>query len=159
MTAENGLLVSLLRAIIIWDTLCTKSLQQECHLSVPLTGPEIYYVQHEDICSIIVDWSDDIMVSTTRDSCEIDGVSGYEVEVNFMSSCINQSLHQTVLIGTMYDFSTFLSRINVDSECSETSNCYRHRARVRAQLGDSSWSHYSTWTTVSNTYRTVQGIF
>ena len=159
MMLENCLLVSLLRAVIIGCTfIVINSLQQECHFSVPLAGPEIYYVQRDDTCSIIVDWSDDIMISTDRDRCEADDVSGYEVEVNFMSSCINQSLPQTVLTGTIYNFSTFLSDINVDSECSETSNCYRHRAKIRAQLRDSSWSHYSTWTTVSNAYRTVGGI-
>jgi hypothetical protein len=156
---ENDLLVPLLRAVILWSTVCTKSLQQECLLSVPLTGPELYYVQREDICSIIVDWSDDIMIlSTHRDRCEVDDISGYEVEINFMSSCTNQSLRQN-LTGTVYvyDFST-LNPVTVDSECSETSDCYRHRAKIRAQLGNSFWSHYSTWTTVSNTYRTVRGI-
>ena len=158
--SENRLLMSLLRAFFLWDILCTiaSSLQQECYPSVPLSGPEIYYMQRDDTCSIIVDWSDDIMISTDRDRCEMDDVSAYEVEANFMSSCINRSLHQTVLTGTMYNFSTFLSGINVNSECSKTSNCYHHRARVRAQLGNTSWSHYSTWTTVSNAYRTVRGI-
>ena len=160
---SEKLLMSLLRVIFLWATLCTiaSSPQQKCYLSVPLSGPELYYIMREDICSVIVDWSDDIMINADSDRCEEDDISRYEVEVNFMSYCINKSrVFQTVPTGTMYDLSAFLSGINVDSECeSATSNCYRHQARIRAQLGNSSWSHYSTWTTVSNTYRTVRGMY
>ena len=160
---NSGLNVSVILLCIIKMTLSTAlffvinivwgmSLQQDCYPLWPLPGPELYYEQDvdNDICSVVVDWSRYI------NTCEGETFSGYEVK--YMNSCTNEiiSINLTDESESMY-----ANRIKISgANCSESadSRCYHlHRAKLRARLGNSSWSLYSAWTTLSTSFKTVQG--
>ena len=86
-------------------------------------------------CFIVGDWGHYVS------DCAEESASSYEVQFMDMNSC-NISVNVTT---------SSLLRLSTD-ECLVNMNCYnQYRARLRAWL-NSSWSHYSSWTTMSSNY-------
>ena len=100
-------------------------------------GPDLYYDYFA--CSTVVDWS-----RFVTNECRQRFV-GYEVQL--VSGCEVKSYRTSI--------ETFNFTDKSPGECSVSTSCF---ARIRAQAKDGSWSLYSSWIGISDTYKMVTGI-
>lgn len=103
-------------------------------------SPEMYYDYHT--CSTVIDWSN-FIDKTCREN-----FVRYEVQLAVNGCTPPYSTYITT--NERFDLQYY-----IPGGCLADSNCY---ARVRAQLREgNSWSDYSPWIGLSNTFKMVQG--
>ena len=129
--------MSFLVTLLVLEALFSDTRSQE-QCRRPLEYPEMYFDYR--VCSTVFDWS-----SSIPDGCHGDFIN---YQVQFIENCNLQTSSEIKALNSGFgDYSP--------GQCLADGNCY---ARVRAQLRDSSWTVYSTWTGLSITYRMFRGM-